>query len=78
MRNTIHLPDPDVLLRETEAADFLKLSARTLQAWRRTGKGPAYCTAGRAIRYRRCDLIDWIEVNIVGAPFSTQRDGDDG
>jgi hypothetical protein len=60
--------DADALLTEAEAADFLKLSVRTLQAWRLRIAGPAFVHVGRAIRYRRRDLIDWIEANTV-SPF---------
>ncbi|MCK1457095.1 helix-turn-helix domain-containing protein [Bradyrhizobium sp. 2] len=57
--------DPDALIAEVQAADFLKISIRTLQAWRCRGAGPAYVRVGRAIRYRRRDLLAWIEVNTV-------------
>jgi hypothetical protein len=57
--------DPDTLLTEAEAADFLKLSVRTLQAWRVRVAGPAFVHVGRAIRYRRRDLIAWIEANTI-------------
>jgi Helix-turn-helix domain len=53
----------DELLTEVQAADFLRLSVRTLQAWRARKFGPAFVRAGRAIRYRRRDLIAWIEAN---------------
>jgi len=57
--------DPDELLNEVQAADFLKMSMRTLQAWRCRGEGPAFVRAGRAIWYRRSDLIRWIDANSV-------------
>jgi hypothetical protein len=53
------------LLTEIHAADLLRLSVRTLQAWRTQRVGPAFVRAGRAIRYRRRDLIAWIEANTV-------------
>ena len=37
------------LLTESEAAKYLKISERTLQAWRCTGAGPAFVRIGRAI-----------------------------
>jgi hypothetical protein len=55
----------DELLTEMHAADSLRLSVRTLQAWRTKGFGPAFVRAGRAVRYRRRDLITWIEANTV-------------
>jgi len=57
--------DPDALLMEVHAAKFLNLSVRTLQAWRLRGDGPAYVRAGRAIRYRRSDLVAWIDASTV-------------
>nr|WP_247298087.1 MULTISPECIES: helix-turn-helix domain-containing protein [unclassified Bradyrhizobium] len=57
--------DPDALIAEVQAADFLRISIRTLQAWRCRGAGPAFVRVGRAIRYRRRDLLAWIEVNTV-------------
>lgn len=60
--NTI---DPDTLLTEVAAAKQLKLSIRTLQAWRCRGMGPAFVRVGRAIRYRYCDLLDWVKANTV-------------
>ena len=53
--------DPDALLTGREAAALLKLSERTLERHRTAGTGPRFCALGRAIRYRRHDLIDWIE-----------------
>lgn len=57
--------DPDALLGETHAAQFLNLSTRTLQAWRLASRGPAFVKAGRAVRYRRRDLLAWINENTV-------------
>jgi hypothetical protein len=57
--------NPDPLLTEVQAADFLGLSIRTLQAWRTKVCGPAFVRAGRAVRYRRSDLMRWIEANTV-------------
>lgn len=55
--------DPDrieSLLTETEAAGYLKLTTRTLQAWRWKGGGPTYLKLGSSVRYRRTDLEDWL------------------
>ena len=53
--------DPDCLLTESQAVLLLNLSARTLQTWRLRGGGPKFVKAGRAVRYRKRDLLDWIE-----------------
>ncbi len=53
--------DPDVLLTEYQAATLLGHPVRTLQAWRYRGGGPRFVKASRSIRYRRRDLVAWIE-----------------
>ena len=55
--------DDDRLLTEIQAADLLRLSSRTLQAWRTQRRGPSFVRAGRAIRYRRSDINTWLEQN---------------
>lgn len=47
------------LLNESEAAVQLKLSVRTLQAWRLRGGGPRYLKLGRAVRYAPEILESW-------------------
>ena len=42
---------------EREAAAYLNVSHRTLQAWRLRGGGPEYVKLGAAIRYDR-DALD--------------------
>ncbi|MBE7202345.1 MAG: helix-turn-helix domain-containing protein [Parafilimonas terrae] len=59
--HTTSPPDTEPLLTEAEAAELLSLSVRTLQAWRYDNSGPRYCRLGRQIRYRRADLLAWIE-----------------
>lgn len=61
--------DDGHLLNEIQAADLLRLSSRTLQAWRSQGVGPEYIKAGRAVRYRRSALVAWTNENtIIPAP----------
>ena len=50
------------LLQEDEAAAFLSISVRTLQSWRvRRSDGPPFIRySGRAVRYRRSDLVAWV------------------
>jgi predicted DNA-binding transcriptional regulator AlpA len=61
--------DADALLREQDAADLLSLSVRTLQSWRIRMAGPPFVQVGRAVRYRRRDLIAWIDANTIGSPM---------
>ena len=49
------------LLDETGAAEYLKLSPRTLQLWRRRGNGPAFVKLGAAVRYDARTLDSFIE-----------------
>lgn len=56
---------PETLLTEGQAAEMASLSVRTLQAWRLKDFGPPYVKFGKAVRYRRIDLADWIAANIV-------------
>jgi len=50
-----------ILTRE-EAADYLGVTVDTLAAHATRGTGPQYAKlSGRAVRYRREDLDDWVE-----------------
>jgi predicted DNA-binding transcriptional regulator AlpA len=51
--------DPDVLLFGAEAAYLAGLSARTFEAFRLKGGGPSFVKLGRAVRYRRGDVLAW-------------------
>ena len=55
--------DEAALLTEKQAARLLSISNRTLQAWRGRRAGPPFVRAGRAIRYQRAALVDWMRVN---------------
>lgn len=48
---------------EDEAAEYVRLSPRTLQKLRYEGKGPAYRKPGylKRILYKKEDLDDWLE-----------------
>jgi len=57
-------PARNELLMTNEAADFLRLSARTLERMRVEGTGPRFLKAGPGLRarvlYRQTDLEDWL------------------
>ena len=57
----------DRLLVQQEAAEYLRVSQRTLERWRVAGTTPAYIKAGRRVLYRECDLEDWIAKRVVNS-----------
>jgi predicted DNA-binding transcriptional regulator AlpA len=50
----------DPLLSSKQAARTVGLSVRTLERHRLAGTGPRYALLGRLIRYRECDLAEWV------------------
>ena len=58
--------DREAALFETEVALIAGPSVRTLQGLRLRGGGPVFFYAGsrRAVRYRRRDVLEWIEQRI--------------
>jgi predicted DNA-binding transcriptional regulator AlpA len=52
----------DQLVNEQEAAQALGFTIRALQNWRVRGGGPRFVkVSSRSVRYRRRDLLEWIE-----------------
>ncbi|MHB8763137.1 MAG: helix-turn-helix transcriptional regulator [Deferrisomatales bacterium] len=51
---------PGKLVKERVAAEFMDVSARTVQAWRARGVGPKHLKIGRSCRYRVADLLDFL------------------
>lgn len=70
------------LLTETEAAEYLAVSTRTLQSWRVRGGGPAFVQLGsrRAVRYERQALQDFVARSRRTSTSDTAgaRDGGEG
>ncbi len=48
-------------LPQSEAANLLRLSARTLERWRVEGTGPRFRRVGRRIVYSKVDLESWAD-----------------
>ncbi len=49
------------LLNQEQASEFLGLSPRTLELWRRRGIGPSIIRLSRrSIRYDHADLLNWV------------------
>jgi predicted DNA-binding transcriptional regulator AlpA len=57
----------DAALNENQAANFLGVSVRTLQAWRVRGGGPRYMKIGRAVRYQHRELVAFQETHTVSS-----------
>lgn len=53
------------LIDENEAAEFLGVTGRTMQALRQRGGGARYIfISSRCLRYRRVDLKSWAEARM--------------
>lgn len=66
MHDTTTHQDLDQLMSEREAADMLCYTVRALQNWRLRGGGPLFIrVSSRSIRYRKRDLLEWIESRTV-------------
>ncbi len=67
--------DPASLLTEADAAELLKFTPRFLQARRMLGNGPPFVRiSARAIRYRRADILAWIEARVRTSTSDTGPD----
>lgn len=58
---SIQTHDPNQMMTEDQVADLVCQSPRTLQKWRTTGQGPEFCKFGQSVRYRRNDVLLWID-----------------
>jgi excisionase family DNA binding protein len=64
------------LLTQSEAAEILRLSERTLERSRVSGFGPPFCKLGRRVLYRADDLDQWITSRVVRS--TSDRGGHNG
>jgi hypothetical protein len=55
----------DDLINEIEAAGMRGQSVRTLQMERLRGSGCPYVKLGRSVRYRRSDVLAYINARVV-------------
>ena len=53
-------PDPDAIVTPQELAAELRIPVGTIYAWRSYGTGPKGFKAGRAVRYYRRDIDQWL------------------
>lgn len=58
----------EIFLKDTRAAAAMTgLTVSTLTKMRVYGGGPKFCRLGRSVRYRDCDLNDWIAASVVSS-----------
>jgi excisionase family DNA binding protein len=62
-------------LRPPEAAAYLQSSVSTLAKLRLYGGGPTFCRIGRAIRYRKTDLDEFMSRTRVSSISKSQFGG---
>jgi len=55
------------LLTQSEAAELLRISERTLERLRVSGTGPKFIRIRHAIRYRQSDVEAWLASRVVGS-----------
>ena len=48
------------LMPQSQLAECLNVSPRTLERWRVEGGGPAFVKAGRRVLYRTTDVESWL------------------
>jgi excisionase family DNA binding protein len=53
------------LLTVEDVAGYLGVPLKTLYAWRYRRQGPPGLRVGRHVRYRRCDLEEWVRERVV-------------
>jgi predicted DNA-binding transcriptional regulator AlpA len=50
----------DQLLTTEQLATVFQINKMTAHRWRYRGKGPAFLSCGKVVRYRRSDVEQWI------------------
>jgi hypothetical protein len=62
-----------VLYTQRQAADYLRLSPRTLERYRCYGGGPRFCKLGRRTMYRESDLRSWVDARVFSNTAEAQQ-----
>jgi predicted DNA-binding transcriptional regulator AlpA len=58
IRNLEDLPE---LVTRAELSEFSGVAAQTLARWAGEGIGPRITKLNRAVRYRRADIVSWLD-----------------
>jgi predicted DNA-binding transcriptional regulator AlpA len=64
------------ILNQKEVAKLLGVSTRTLERHRVAGTGPRYTVLGKLVRYRQCDLVEYIDLNLRSSTSDNSPAGD--
>ena len=64
---------PDLVSRK-QLAQYLGMTEPALSMMASRGSGPPYLRLGRSIRYRRADVIAWLDQGIVEATIDDDDD----
>ncbi len=55
--------DPDYLMNEEELSTFIRVPRDSLKKWRHLGRGPKFLKMVGYVRYRRADVLAWLEAS---------------
>lgn len=55
------LIDLPAIATRPQLSEFTQVSIPTLARWAMNGEGPKMTKIGRAARYRRQDVLDWLD-----------------
>jgi predicted DNA-binding transcriptional regulator AlpA len=59
------MPENEILLDEIAYCDLTNTKQSTARKQRVTGSGPKFIKLGRSVRYRKGDVLDWLESRTV-------------
>ena len=62
------MDDLPELLTRAQLAEFTGIAAQTFARWAVENRGPALTKLGQAARYRRADVLAWIEASRESRP----------
>lgn len=56
-----------VFYTPAEAAEILRVGNKTLQTWRRDGRGPAFIKDGNVVLYPEAAIVAWMQQKLTRA-----------
>ena len=66
MLTDLKLLPSEELLTPRQASEILGIKEQTLAVWRLHGRPLPYCKIGRLVKYRRSDVLAFIEQSMKG------------